>query len=80
MGESFALLMRFTREALREAGHEPEDRLVYIKNFTLWAGADGMCHLASVGEFRTIDIEEKWSIYYAVVGIVFASFAYSLRS
>ena len=80
MGESFGQLMRYTREALREAGHEPEDRLVYIKNFTLWAGADGMCHLASVGEFRTIDVEEKWSIYCAVVGIVFASFEYSLRT
>lgn len=78
MGESFALLMRFAREALREAGYEPEDRLVYIKNFTLWAGADGMCHLASMGEFRGIDLEEKWSIYYFVTGVVLATFAYDL--
>lgn len=78
MGVSFALLMRFAREALREAGYEPEDRLVYIKNFTLWGGADGMCHLASMGEFRGIDLEEKWSIYYFVTGVVLATFAYDL--
>lgn len=75
---SFALLMRFAREALREAGYEPEDRLVYIKNFTLWAGADGMCHLASMGEFRDIDLEQKWSLYYFVTAVVLASFAYDL--
>ncbi|PMC72142.1 TetR/AcrR family transcriptional regulator [Corynebacterium aurimucosum] len=76
MGESFALLIRFAREALWEAGHEPEDRLVYIKNFVLWAGADGMCHLASVGEFRNIDLEEKWALYYSVTAVVLASFKY----
>lgn len=80
MGVSFAQLMRFNREALWEAGLEPKDRLVYIKNFTLWAGADGMCHLASVGEFRSIDLEQKWSIYYAVIGIVFATFEHGLRA
>lgn len=78
MSESFALLMRFAREALREAGHEPEDRLVYIKNFILWAGADGMCHLASVGEFRNIDLDERWSLYYSVAAVVLASFKYGL--
>ena len=37
-----------------------------------------MCHLASVGEFRNVDVEEKWSLYYAVASIVFASFEYEL--
>lgn len=78
MGESFALLMQFAREALREAGYAPEDRLVYIKNLTLWAGADGMCHLASMGEFRDIDLEQKWSLYYFVTAVVLASFSYDL--
>ena len=78
MGEAFGQLMRYSREAVRESGHEPEDRLIYIKNFTLWAGANGMCHLASVGEFRNVDVEEKWSLYYAVASIVFASFEYEL--
>lgn len=78
MGGSFALLMRFAREALREAVYEPEDRLVYIKNLTLWAGADGMCHLASMGKFRDIELEEKWSLYYFVTAVVLSSFAYDL--
>lgn len=79
MGESLAYLMRITRQRLHELGQHDDDKLVYIKNLTLWATANGMSHLASLGELRKLDEDDKWELFYLGTQVIMESFSYGIE-
>lgn len=78
MSASFTSLMELTRKCIEAKGVEPSDQLVYIKTLSLWAGATGIGHLCSVGDFRHLDEDSKWALCAEVVEVVLDSFEYSL--
>lgn len=79
MTKNFAIMMDLLRKFVIEMGITPTDQLVYISALAVWAGANGIAHLCSIGDFKTFNEDLKWALFVQVVTVSFFAIAHSLQ-
>ena len=79
MTKNFAIMMDLLRKFVIEMGITPTDQLVYISTLAVWAGANGIAHLCSIGDFKSFNEDLKWALFVQVVTVSFFAIAHSLQ-
>ncbi|MER0103653.1 TetR family transcriptional regulator [Corynebacterium sp. KPL2813] len=79
MTKNFAIMMDLLRKFVIEMGITPTDQLVYISTLAVWAGANGIAHLCSIGDFKSFNEDLKWALFIQVVTVSFFAIAHGLQ-